>query len=308
MEYKTFRLIKKFLILITFLISVQFAFATSHENSSTCYHLADSEDNLVRQIMDGDETFQRKVIGCMQTSETQAQLLDVTESIDLNQNPTITNLLSSFNGQKDCFYFNVANQANYEIRPLPVPYNIYIQSDLGLMPLDIIKDIDAKGNLNCQIDTPSEKCKLKLAKERITNPVLLNSKQQTELYNCYGNEETPRNLNADPNQLSGKDSFNVFDEETGLIANQQQKNTLEKLSNNKAGPVIGFINMIINYLASIVFVLCMASLIYGGYNLIFAGFDTDMQEKGKNAVKYAITGFFLIMLSYTIVILVQSIF
>ena len=95
------------------------------------------------------------------------------------------------------------------------------------MPLYIIKDIDAKGNLSCQIDTPSEKCKLKLAKERITNPVLLNTKQQTELYNCYGNEETPRNLNADPNQLSGKDSFNVFDEKTGLIANQQQKNTLK---------------------------------------------------------------------------------
>ena len=69
------------------------------------------------------------------------------------------------------------------------------------------------------------------------------------------------NLDADPNQISGKDSFNVFDEETGLIANQQQKNTLEKLSNNKAGPVIGFINMIINYLAN-----CICTL-YGFFNL-----------------------------------------
>ena len=106
----------------------------------------------------------------------------------------------------------------------------------------------------------------------------------------------------------GINNFEVFSDEKGLTANTEQKKLLNKLSQNRGGPVISVINIVINYLAGIVFVLCMASLIYGGYNLIFAGFDSDMVEKGKNAIKYAITGFFLIMLSYTIVILVQSIF
>ena len=46
--------------------------------------------------------------------------------------------------------------------------------------------------------------------------------------------------------------------------------TLKRLANNEAGPVISFVNMIIDYLIGIIFVLCLASLIYGGYNLIFA--------------------------------------
>jgi len=306
MECKTFKLMLKLTILISFLLILSNSFA--NQSAGTCYRVASTEAELEQKIKEGTPQFHRTIIECLKEISTHQQLLDASTPYNLNENPTIITLLDSYNNQKECFYFNISNQDDYQL-PTPPSINIIrINTPQGMMPLDIIKDIDARGNLNCQIDTPSEKCKLQLAKERITNPDELNTKQQTELYNCYGNEATPRNLDADPNQLSGKDSFNVFDEETGLIANQQQKNTLENLSNNKAGPVIGFINMIINYLASIVFVLCMASLIYGGYNLIFAGFDSDMQEKGKNAIKYAITGFFLIMLSYTIVILVQSIF
>jgi len=175
-----------------------------------------------------------------------------------------------------------------------------------IITIDKIKQIDE--NNNCLIDTNHEKCVLKYINIMRTSSEETISALNEELFGCYGNSAEPTSLIDFEGEDKSINSFQVFDEEKGLIANQEQKQTLKNLSENKAGPVIGFINMIINYLASIVFVLCMGSLIYGGYNLIFAGFDSDMQEKGKNAIKYAITGFFLIMLSYTIVILVQSIF
>jgi hypothetical protein len=169
-----------------------------------------------------------------------------------------------------------------------------------------IKLIDE--NNNCRIDTNTERCKVKLLNLMLTLEPEVKIAKQQELFGCYGDSAEPKSLLDFQGEDANLNTFQTFDEEKGFIASKAQKETLKRLANNEAGPVIGFVNMIINYLIGIIFVLCMASLIYGGYNLIFAGFDSDMTEKGKNAIKYAITGFFLAMLSYTIVILIQSLF
>ena len=180
------------------------------------------------------------------------------------------------------------------------------------LPLETIKEIDQAGNDNCKIDTNTEKCKQKVEEEKIgAQGSQTRAKIKSEKYGCYGDSETPQTLQKylEGNRAETSDQrVDVFDKRTGLIASQGQLQKLTNIAKAQGGPVIGFFNFIIDYLVSIVFVLCMASLIYGGYNLIFSGFDQDMAEKGKKAIQYAIYGFLFIMLSYTIVLLVQSIF
>ena len=183
---------------------------------------------------------------------------------------------------------------------------VYENNPARLITVEKVKLIDE--NNNCKIDTNIENCRLKLNNILQTSTPKEKQFLKAELFGCYGNQEEPQSLFDFTESDRNINSIQVFDEEKGLIANQAQKANLKNLSENTGGPVIGFINMIIEYLVGIVFVLCMGSLIYGGYNYIFAGFDSDMQEKGKNAIKYAGIGFFLIMMSYTIVILIQSLF
>ena len=288
------------LVIASSLLSQSFAVLLDQLPSpSYCRDLALNITDLENKIKNGDNNFRIKVIDCLKQIETRS--LIIPNFLDYDSNYTIELLKKSYNNFNNCFYFDVQN---YGV-PMRVMSVIPIDTPVGELTLDQVKYIDTNGDSNCLINTNTEKCRGKLLIEEQENPREY-KKKRVFLYGCYGNEENPRYINN--NQNSDVNSFSTFDEEKGFIASQAQKETLKKLSNNEAGPVIGFVNMIINYLVGIVFVLCMASLIYGGYNLIFAGFDSDMTEKGKNAIKYAITGFFLIMLSYTIVILVQSIF
>jgi hypothetical protein len=305
--------IKKFVIslVIAFtLLSQSFAEENSSVNQSStqayCSNLANHINELETSIVEGNLEFNKKIMLCLKQIETKS--LMIPDSADLDDSLIINILKENYNNFNECFYLNIQDYRDFIGHPASGTNNsenILINTALGELPADQVKYIDANGDSNCQINTNTEKCRAKLFLEKLDKPNEY-KKKRVFLYGCYGDEENPRYI--DNNQNSDVNSFSTFDEEKGFIASDQQKTNLKKLANNEAGPVIGFINMIINYLVGIVFVLCMASLIYGGYNLIFAGFDSDMTEKGKNAIKYAITGFFLIMLSYTIVILVQSIF
>ena len=172
---------------------------------------------------------------------------------------------------------------------------------------DFIKIHDQ--NNNCKIDSNSEECNIRLAYETF------NANQEQRLrfsqnkYGCYGDSPRPTYFEESLRRDREQNTVSVLDENEGLVATSQQRSVLiNLLQTDQGGPIIGLINYLINFLVSIVFVLCMASLIYGGYNLIFAGLDSEMIEKGKNAIKYATFGFVFIMLSYTIVILIQSLF
>jgi len=166
-------------------------------------------------------------------------------------------------------------------------------------------------NNNCKIDDNNEICQFKVTSKYTTSTASERNQLQEQKYGCYGTSNRPQTLQQYLEGDRGNTAnqrVDVFDQRTGLIASEGQLQKLTNIAKAQGGPVIGFFNFIIDYLVSIVFVLCMASLIYGGYNLIFSGFDQDMAEKGKKAIQYAIYGFLFIMLSYTIVLLIQSIF
>ena len=309
---------KKFLksllsILIVFL-TFGLKFNHSHATPTTatplenCRLELENLNALITYIQQKDIEKNTNLIDCLAFVETKSRIFKVSNESklrELNQDPRIQLFKDSYNKVSNCFY------------PVEIPTSS-TDSEIakaklldivgGKVSLETFKAIDSSGDNNCEVNTPNEMCLGKLEIEKQNNPDLLKVKIQNDLYGCYGNSPDPKNLIDSSNNELGINNFEVFNEEKGLIANTQQRTQLKKLTENQAGPVIGFINMIIDYLVGIVFVLCMASLIYGGYNLIFAGFDSDMTERGKNSIKYAITGFFFIMLSYTIVILVQSIF
>ena len=308
---------KKFLksLLSILIVFLTFGLKFNHSHATIaeipierCNYQFPRYEDLIQTIQDKDLITNKDLFICLAFIETKALLImDSTPQTleDLNSDPRIKLFKDSYNKVSDCFYL-LDIPTNQDARS--IQESKLINSPSGKVTLETFKSIDSKGNNNCQIDTPHEICLSRLEKEKRDDPRGVDFKIQNELYGCYGNSEAPRNLMDLSSNERGINNFEVFSEEKGLVANTQQKTQLKELTENQAGPVIGFINMIIDYLVGIVFVLCMASLIYGGYNLIFAGFDSDMTERGKNSIKYAITGFFFIMLSYTIVILVQSIF
>jgi hypothetical protein len=305
------KFLKSILSFLIIFLTLGLTFNHSHATQppiERCNYQFPTYEDLIVRIQDKDLEINKELFLCLGFIETKALLImDSTPDtlVQLNEDPRIQLFKDSYNKLSECFY------------PVEIPSDKSVQaineaklinSPGGKITLETYKAIESKGNNNCLIDTPHETCLSILEKQKRDNLSQLNLQIRNDLYGCHGNSSEPKNfLDSQSNEI-GINNYEVFNEEKGLIANTQQKTQLKELTENQAGPVIGFINMIIDYLVGIVFVLCMASLIYGGYNLIFAGFDSDMTERGKNSIKYAITGFFFIMLSYTIVILVQSIF
>ena len=259
-----------------------------------------SLDDLKTKISDANEEDKLTYGMCISRVP---QYLTNPQVTDITTDPGIVNFLKTLHPLRTCLYINIDELTQDKI------YEKAFQEH-GL-PLETIKAIDQAGNDNCRIDTNNEKCKQKIEEEKIANHGGTIAKIQSEKYGCYGTSTSPKTLQQYLEGDRGNTAnqrVDVFDQRTGLIASKGQLDKLTNIAKAQGGPVIGFFNFIIDYLVSIVFVLCMASLIYGGYNLIFSGFDQDMAEKGKKAIQYAIYGFLFIMLSYTIVLLVQSIF
>ncbi|MDP2690958.1 MAG: hypothetical protein Q8O95_00960 [bacterium] len=65
--------------------------------------------------------------------------------------------------------------------------------------------------------------------------------------------------------------------------------------------ISSFIELGILLAGSIAFIM----ILVGGYQYIIGGVYSDMREKGKTTLTYAISGFILCMLAYAIVTLVQ---
>lgn len=97
--------------------------------------------------------------------------------------------------------------------------------------------------------------------------------------------------------------FNINDEQSGLVApNQTTFNT-----NANGGPIIGTVNKVIDLMVSLIGIFALLVFIVGAIFLITANGDDNKIQKGKGAMKYALVGIVFVMMSYTIVVLVQSI-
>lgn len=104
----------------------------------------------------------------------------------------------------------------------------------------------------------------------------------------------------------GTEFFDVTDTQKGLRQEGQGLNNFN--TNIEGGPIIGTINTIANFLVRMISVFALVIFIVGAFLLITANGDENRINQGKDALKYSLLGIVIVMFSYTIVILVQSIF
>ncbi len=109
-------------------------------------------------------------------------------------------------------------------------------------------------------------------------------------------------------------STGVFDSEFYSVHNNETGLGLEGRGNRFANPEGGpattttVVMAAINFLASMVSLLALAVFIIGIFFLITANGEENQIQKGKDAIKYSILGIVFTLLSYTIVVFIQSIF
>ena len=104
----------------------------------------------------------------------------------------------------------------------------------------------------------------------------------------------------------GTEFFDVTDTQKGLRQEGQGLNNFN--TNIEGGPIIGTINTVANFLVRMISVFALVIFIVGAFLLITANGDENRINQGKDALKYSLLGIVIVMFSYTIVILVQSIF
>lgn len=103
--------------------------------------------------------------------------------------------------------------------------------------------------------------------------------------------------------------FNVLDPEQGLVAPDQKTGSDSRFTDATGNRgLIGILYVVINFLAQMVSVLALVVMIVGIFFLITANGDDNQITKGKDALKYSIIGIVFVLLSYTIVLFVQSVF
>jgi len=298
-------------LLILTIVNISFAEILITDPLSQCTSWSDGLEAIAQKVKDGkddpDNPENTLLCGCHKLKIDKTDYNYLNETLEPAERDRILRTYNFDNIQAITKQLK-QNCINVEIT-LEDPTKVCNYTSSLISPLSKEKFMSIDTNNSCSIDTNSEKCNFQLNKELIDSPTATKRKITGQNYGCYGNLDTPKNLFEGMQELQLENTIDVFSDQEGLVASSGQKNVLKNiLQTDQGGPIVGFINFIINYLVSIVFVLCMASLIYGGYNLIFAGLDSEMIEKGKNAIKYAIFGFAFIMLSYTIVIIVQSLF
>ncbi len=103
--------------------------------------------------------------------------------------------------------------------------------------------------------------------------------------------------------------FNVLDPEQGLVAPGQKVDEESRFTDATGNRgLIGILYVILNFLAQMITVLALVVMIAGIFFLVTANGEENQITKGKDAIKYSIIGIIFVLLSYTIVIFVQSIF
>lgn len=184
-------------------------------------------------------------------------------------------------------------------------------------------------NNNCQVDTPSEKCQQNLSSQitvcescrtsinnylqspsEATRPKascdeFTNISNCSTAFSCASGNETPT-LNKDYAQTPfGTEYFDVNDPQTGF--NSPDEANRNFTTNIQGGPIIGTINTVANFMVRMIAVLSLVVFVIGAFLLIIANGDENRLSQGKDAMKLSIVGILIVMMSYTIVVLVQSI-
>jgi preprotein translocase subunit SecG len=209
---------------------------------------------------------------------------------------------------------------------------------------DKLYDTASYGNNNCEVDKDAEKCNQALpakinqcnvCKQRINQYISSNGGasaptserigeesgincQQYVGANCNtyfscqsGSTPTANEKSTADNRPFGTEFFNVNDPTRGLNVQDQatgsfgQKNFTTSV---EGGPLIGTINTVANFLVRMISVLALIVFIIGAFLLIIANGEENQINRGKDAIKLSLAGIVIVMLSYTIVVLVQSIF
>jgi len=206
--------------------------------------------------------------------------------------------------QLACRYIQINN-----IEDLPVGQKVsyckITHSNLGNLSVEDFRAFDIDND--CNIDN-NEKCKKELAEGRVTCASTYNkairvkgkSVKCSEIHKYYCKDNTPEKID-----LGDFDSESL---DTKLLKTTGQKGFIN-ITDQGAGPsnpAINFILNIINILTNLAFFVSMFFLIMGGFYMVMASNNSDMQDKGKNAIKYFIFGISFVLLSYLIVILIEA--
>ncbi len=94
----------------------------------------------------------------------------------------------------------------------------------------------------------------------------------------------------------------------GTGTNIQKHSYFTNAETEQTSPLGSFILDIISYLIQIIGVICIGTIIVGGFLLITAQGNESQLEKGKDVIKYSIIGLVVAFSSYIISIFVQGLF
>lgn len=166
-------------------------------------------------------------------------------------------------------------------------------------------ELAADMNDNCEIDTNLERCRLEL-NQRVSacqddpeNKTCVREELQCGFQNGTWVLQpigTPFDI----------EFYDVTDPETGLRASDQGNRFATEGS--EIGTTEGVIREAVSLLARIVSIFALIVFIIGTFFLITANGEENQIEKGKNAITYSLIGIIVVLLSYTIVRLVQGLF
>jgi len=180
-------------------------------------------------------------------------------------------------------------------------------------------DIRYDENKNCQLDT-GEECRLRkqLSTEiaaRVCQAQIANSQASTsgELntsacslkFSCDGERLT--STSSDEFNPYSSEYFIINDQEKGLSTEGQGSSFFYDPDNPDQGPIFTAFKQLTSIMVGLVSTIAFAVLIIGAYLLITSNGEENKIEKGKNSIKYALLGIMFVLLSFTIVRLVQSI-
>jgi hypothetical protein len=207
--------------------------------------------------------------------------------------------------QLACRYIQINKIEDLTVGEKKVSYCKIKQSNLDNLSVEDFRAFDTSND--CKIEG-DEVCKKELAEGRVKcaskyNPTITvkgKSVKCSEIHKYYCKDNTPKKID-----LGDFDSESL---DTKLLKTTGQKGFIN-ITDQGAGPsnpAINFILNIINILTNLAFFVSMFFLIMGGFYMVMASNNSDMQDKGKNAIKYFIFGISFVLLSYLIVILIEA--
>jgi hypothetical protein len=171
---------------------------------------------------------------------------------------------------------------------------------------DIEIRIAIDDNNNCQVDPGSEKCQYdRLVRLQQCNAGTLTERECIHTPVCVENGgQWSLDFSGNPYDI---EYFDVTDTEKGLKATENQGARFAGSGDPEVGTTQNVIMEVMNFLVSMISLLALLVFIAGVFFLVTASGDDQQIQKGKDAIKYSLIGIVFVMLSYTIVIFIQSI-